>query len=303
MANDVSEEHGFVEGAEPSTGVFYRYVRSAIEQAGKPDAALEARILLEHFAGIGRVSLVMEADKRLKMAQVEPVLSALQRRLAGEPVYRIVGQREFYGLTLKLSRETLEPRPDTEALVDLALPYVQEIAARHGACKLLDMGTGTGAIALALLSQEPKAIALVTDISEDALATATANADMNGMADRFTAIRSSWFADIAGRFHVIVSNPPYIPSKDIDNLDREVRDYDPIAALDGGKDGLNPYREIAAQAKDHLEPDGLVAVEMGYDQPDAVEQIFAQEGFVLRNTASDLGGHRRALAFSTRFSE
>lgn len=303
MANDISAEHGFVEGAEPSTGVFYRHIRSVLEQAGKPDAALDARILLEHFAGIGRVSLVMEADKRLTMEQVAPVLSALQRRLAGEPVYRIVGQREFYGLTLKLSRETLEPRPDTEALVDLALPYVQEIAARHGLCRLLDMGTGTGAIALALLSQEPKAVALASDISEDALATAAANADMNGMANRFTAIRSSWFDHIEGRFHVIVSNPPYIPSKDIDSLDREVREHDPMAALDGGEDGLNAYREIAAQVKNHLEPDGLIAVEMGYDQPDAVEQIFAQQGFVLRNTVSDLGGHRRALAFSGRFSE
>lgn len=279
-------------------GPLVRHLRAALEEAGKPDAALDARLIVEHFTGAGRADVLLEPERAVDEAQVAEILAALERRLGGEPVHRILGHRDFHGMTLKLSPGTLEPRPDTETLVDLALPFVRAAAASFGRCRILDLGTGTGAIALALLKEEPRADAVGVDISDDALATAAANADMTGSARRFFPVLSHWFSAVEGRFHVIVSNPPYIASKDIASLEREVREHDPLAALDGGADGLDAYREIAAGATDYLEPGGIVAVEVGYDQPDTVEAIFARQGFVLAAGARDLGGYRRALAFA-----
>lgn len=282
----------------PALGALLRELRTALMAAGKADAALEARLLVEHFTGTTRTDAVLDPQRPVAAQAVLLTRAALARRLAGEPVHRIVGQREFYGLTLKLSAATLEPRPDTEALVDLALPFVRRAAERHGQARILDLGTGTGAIALALLANEPRAAAVGADISAGALATAAANADMTGYRDRFLPVQSDWFGAVEGQFHVIVSNPPYIPSRDIAGLDREVREHDPLAALDGGSDGLEPYRRIAADAQRHMESDGIVAVEVGHDQPGSVEAIFVDQGFKLVAGADDLGGHRRALAFA-----
>src|SRR5690606_12131695 len=152
------------------------------------------------------------------------------RRAAGEPVHRILGFREFYGLKLFLSPATLEPRPDTETLVDAVLPFLRRMAAREGACRVLDLGTGTGALALALLAEVPQATAVGADISVDALATAERNALENGLSSRFQAIRSDWFEKISGTFHAIVANPPYIPSYELETLQSEVRDHDPAMA-------------------------------------------------------------------------
>lgn len=284
----------------PELGALLRHVRAALQAAATPDAALDARLLVEHLTGTSRTDAVLDPHQAVAQDKVDAVLAALSRRLAGEPVHRILGARDFYGLSLALSRETLEPRPDTEALVDLVLPAVQAAAAAQGTCRLLDLGTGTGAIALALLSQEPRAQAVASDISVDALATACANADINGVGERFSAVRSHWFDAIGGRFHVIVSNPPYIPSKDIASLERDVRDYDPLAALDGGDDGLDAYRLIAAGCKSHLEDNGVVAVEIGHDQAADVESIFEHQGLRLEQTARDLGGVMRALLFRVR---
>jgi release factor glutamine methyltransferase len=224
------------------------------------------------------------------------VQDALARRIAHEPVYRILGHRAFYGLDLRLSPATLEPRPDTEALVDLCLPFLRGRVAA-GNCRILDLGTGTGAIALALLSQIPEATAVGTDISAQALETAAANADINGMKDRFDPIVSDWFSAIEGQFSLIVSNPPYIPTEDIGMLAPEVRDHDPAKALDGGTDGLNAYRRIAAGAAGHLEAGGRVAVEVGFDQRRAVSAIFEASGLAPIESARDLCGHERALMF------
>lgn len=279
-------------------GGLLREVRVALTEAGKADPSLEARLLVEHFTGTSRTDAVLDPQRPVPDEAAALVRAALSRRLAGEPVHRIIGQREFYGFTLKLSAGTLEPRPDTEALVELALPFQRSAADRYGRARILDLGTGTGAIALALLANEARAEAVGADISDDALATAQINADMTGNGDRFLPMRSDWFGAVDGKFHLIVSNPPYIPSKDIEALDREVREHDPLVALDGGPDGLEPYRLIAAGALSHLEMDGIVAVEVGYDQPGLVEAIFLEQGFRLVADAHDLGGHRRALAFA-----
>lgn len=283
--------------AEHTLGSLVATVRRALREAGKPDAALDARLIVEHAAGVSRTDLLLDPGRPVAADRAGAALAMLERRLAGEPVHRILGHREFYGLRLSLSAGTLEPRPDTEALVDLALPFVRAAADAHGQCRVLDLGTGTGAVALALLVAEPRANALATDICADALATAAANADMTGNAARMRTLRSRWYDAIEGRFHIIVSNPPYIASDEIAMLAPEVRAHDPLAALDGGPDGLDAYRAIAAGAGAHLEPDGVVAVEIGIGQQAAVEAIFAGCGFALVCGADDLGGVLRALAF------
>lgn len=265
--------------------------------AGVEDASLEARILVEGLTDTSRTDALVAPDRQVSAEQAGAVRSALVRRIAGEPVHRILGWREFYGLKLMLSPDTLEPRPDTETLVDLALPVARRFMDEKSACRILDLGTGTGAIALALLSQTPGATALGVDISPDALATARTNADMNGIGRGFETLLSDWFGKVETRFHMIVSNPPYIATKVWEGLDREVREFDPRLALDAGEDGLEAYRRIAAGAQNHLEDDGMVAVEAGFDQAGKVADIFAAQGFHKVAERRDLGGRERALGF------
>jgi release factor glutamine methyltransferase len=276
----------------------HREARDRLAEAGIENAALDARLIVEHFTATRRVDAIRAPDRTLDPGIATAVRDALRRRIAREPVHRILGRREFYGLDLKLSPATLEPRPDTETLVDLCLPFLRERAAAGGVSRILDLGTGTGAIALAFLSQIPQTTALCTDISAEALETALSNADINGMKDRFGGIVSNWFEAVDGNFTLIVSNPPYIPTRDIGMLASEVRYHDPVMALDGGLDGLDAYRSIAAGAGRHLEEAGRVAVEIGFDQRQDVIGIFEAEGFALKGSAKDLGGNERALMFA-----
>ena len=186
---------------------------------------------------------------------------------------------------------------EPETLVEAALPAVRRIAAAKGACTILDLGTGTGAVALALLAAVPQAIATGSDLSDDALETARKNAASLGLADRFQAVRSDWFAQIRGRWDAIVSNPPYIETETIGQLQREVRRFDPARALDGGADGLDAYRAIAACAHAHVDAQGIMAVEIGSTQKDAVVAIFERHDFRLEAARRDLGGNDRALVF------
>ena len=229
--------------------------------------------------------------------EVVAIRRAIARRIAGEPVHRILGFRDFYGLRLFLSPETLEPRPDTETLVDAILPFLRQLAAREGNCRILDLGTGTGAIAVALLAEVPQATAVGVDISAEALATAARNAKENGLSERFETVRSDWFEKISGSFHVIVANPPYIPTEELETLQGEVRKFDPARALDGGADGLDAYRKIAGQAEAYLETPGRVAVEIGHTQKEEVTRLFEAAGFSVVEARKDLGGRDRVLVF------
>lgn len=270
-----------------------RFVAAGLET---PD--LDARLLLEHCTGTTRLDLIRAPERIIAPEQSAELEKAVARRLAGEPVHRILGWREFYGLRLSLSPDTLEPRPDTEALVDLVLPRIRATAARKGSCSILDLGTGTGAIALALLSTIPQARALGADVAQGALETANANAEANGLADRFDTALSDWFGEISGRFDAIVSNPPYITDCELADLPADVKDHDPLRALSGGSDGLDAYRAIAKDAASHLEPGGVVAVEIGSRQKADVVAIFSEYGFGLDAEKSDLGGRDRAVSFT-----
>ncbi|BCH22761.1 peptide chain release factor N(5)-glutamine methyltransferase [Mesorhizobium sp. L-8-3] len=282
---------------DTTLGGMLRLARTELAAAGVAGAALDARLLVEHFSGSTRMDAITAPDRPLDAAIVGAIMAAVARRVRGEPVHRILGHREFHGLTLRLSPETLEPRPDTETLVDAMLPFVRQTVAAEGCCRILDLGTGTGAIALALLKEVPDATALGVDISEEALGTAAGNAEAAALSPRFATLRSDWFSNVTGKFHGIVSNPPYICTQELEGLQLEVRLFDPLRALDGGADGLDAYRIIAAGAAPHLEGNGRIAVEIGHRQRDDVTGLFLEAGYRLTEALSDLGGNDRVLVF------
>ncbi|QND50707.1 peptide chain release factor N(5)-glutamine methyltransferase [Phyllobacterium sp. 628] len=271
--------------------------RTLLVKAEIETADLDARLLVEWVTGFDRLAMVRNPSIMIANDVSARLDAVLVRRINGESVHRIIGKREFFGLEFTLSPDTLEPRPDTEALVELALPFLRQRIAANGIADLIDLGTGTGAIAIALLNQLPELRAIGVDIAPGALATARDNAHINYVSSRFAALHSNWFAEVTGGFDMIISNPPYIRSKDIADLQREVAVHDPARALDGGPDGLDPYHIIADHAGDHLRRDGAVAVEVGFDQRNDVEAIFARSGFTLTGLQKDIAGHERAMLF------
>jgi release factor glutamine methyltransferase len=223
----------------------------------------------------------------------------IARRLGGEPVDRIIGRRGFWTLDLKVTKDTLSPRPDTETLVDAIFRHPKLAGRRDEALRILDLGTGTGAILLALLIEFPNAQGIGTDISLEALAVAQENAERLGLCDRAAWQQTSWLEGLSGRFNIIVSNPPYIPSGDIAGLDREVRDHDPHLALDGGADGLDPYRIILPGLSPLLAPEGVAALEFGIGQTADLEDIATAAGFTSISIRKDIGGIDRVLVLTT----
>jgi release factor glutamine methyltransferase len=276
--------------------------RRRFEAAGLADPETDARVLVCGLLDLSPTALLLDGDKTVAADLAARVEEAIVRRLAREPVYRILGRRDFYGLDLALSEGTLEPRPDTEILVDVILPHLRTMVAAGLKPKIVDLGTGTGAIALALLQECPEAEAMGIDISEDALRTAAANAERNGLSSRFTTRAGPWFERTSERFDIIISNPPYIRSDVVVGLEPEVTKFDPMAALDGGADGLEAYRAIAAEALEHLEDHGLVGLEIGFDQRDDVTQIFEEAGFSLLEERRDYGGNDRVLVFAPKLN-
>lgn len=222
--------------------------------------------------------------------------AAAARRLSGEPVSRIIGEREFWGLKFTLNEATLDPRPETELLVAEAIA----LGEKHRSARILDLGTGSGAIALAILSALPKAKATATDSSEAALDMARRNAGRHGLAPRIEFRLGSWWQAVphTEMFDLIASNPPYIASDVIPTLAPEVRLFDPAAALDGGWDGLEGYRAIASQAARRLVPDGLLLLEIGFNQADIVVKMLSRAGFGRVTVQKDLAGLDRMVLAS-----
>lgn len=284
---------------DTTLGGMLRLAKAELAAAGIADAALDARLLVEHFSGTTRTDAITSPERPIDAAIAGAIMAALARRVRGEPVHRIIGYREFHGLRLALSPETLEPRPDTETLVDTMLPLLRSFCGKGEGCRILDLGTGTGAIALALLKELPGAEAVGVDISDDALKTAVANAQAAGLAQRFRPLRSNWFSAVSEKFHGIVSNPPYISTAELNGLQPEVRLFDPLRALDGGADGLDAYRIIATGAGAHLREGGRIGVEIGYRQKDEVTGIFRTAGYRLVAAARDFGGNDRVLVFGS----
>ena len=275
-------------------------MNQAFEDAGIDGASFEAKALLTGLLGFTTVDVATKRDLELTSDQIGQARAAVDERKKGKPVYRILGWREFYGLKFHLSEATLEPRPDTEILVDVVLPYAEKFTREYGACKIIDLGTGTGAIALSLLHNCASATALGVDQAEDALATARQNAKNLGLEARFETRRSNWLSNVEGKYHIVVSNPPYISKNELEELSVEVAEHDPMLALDGGDDGLDAYRILAADIPKILLPGAITGVEIGWLQAEAVTNIFAEQGFSLITQHKDLAGHDRVLLFEMK---
>lgn len=269
------------------------HAKTALIKADVTTPSLDARLLMQHILQVEHADLIANENRQLTDDQANTFQTYLTRRLAGEPVSRILGIREFYGRDFKTSPAVLDPRPDTETLITLCLEYLPPDLEQT----ILDLGTGSGILAITLLAERPLKRAVAADLSPAALAIASDNAKHWGVSRRISFTQSNWFENIEGTYDLIVSNPPYIPARDIPNLEIEVRNHDPHLALDGGKDGLDPYRAIAAQAAQFLVPNGIVAVEIGAGQAEDIISIFKTQNFKCLASHRDLGNHIRALAF------
>jgi release factor glutamine methyltransferase len=273
-----------------------RALAARFKRAGVESAELDARILVGSVLGLDLTGLIAAAARILTADKAERLEDFAQRRIAGEPVARILGLKEFWGLPLRLSPATLVPRPDTETVVEAALETLPAESRRDSPLRIADLGTGSGAILLALLSELPNASGVGTDISVPALQTARDNAGQLGLAARAAFVACDYAAALSGPFDLIVSNPPYIRSAHITSLDAEVRDHDPHRALDGGFDGLDAYRLIAPEATRLLAPGGALVVEVGHGQSGDVQGLIAAAGLTPTGPPkSDLAGIRRAV--------
>lgn len=262
--------------------------------AGIDSPELDARILVAHALSLEHAALVAASDRPLNADENEAIAALARRRLRHEPVARIVGSKEFWSLKLSVSTATLVPRPETELVVETALAAIDADGPRTRPLRLADLGTGSGALLLALLSELPSARGVGTDISFDALKVARDNARRLRL-PRADFVACNMASALAGPFDLIVCNPPYIASGDIGGLPPDVRDFDPLAALDGGPDGLNGYRAIAAMAPALLRGGGALVVELGHGQAAAVARLFSAAGLAPAPPRADLNGAARAL--------
>jgi release factor glutamine methyltransferase len=274
-----------------------RALTARFKSGGKESAELDARLLVGAVLGLDLTGLITAAHRQLTPDDSTRLEEFARRRLAGEPVARLLGHKEFWGLPLTLSRETLVPRPDTETVVELALEMLRADGALDRQLRIADLGTGSGAILLALLSELPNAQGFGTDISQAALQTAATNAANAGLANRATFVTCDYASGLSGLFDLIVSNPPYIRSADIADLAVEVRQYDPLAALDGGADGLSAYRALIPQAACLLAPGAALVVEAGEGQSGQIEGLLSAAGLTpIGAPKTDLAGIQRAVA-------
>jgi release factor glutamine methyltransferase len=274
-----------------------RALTAQLQSAAIESAELDARILTGHALGLDLTGLISAAQRQLTPDESARLEEFAGRRLAGEPVARILGEKEFWGLPLRLSSATLVPRPDTETVVELALELLRAGGGLDRPLRIADLGTGSGAILLALLSELPAAQGFGTDISQAALHTASANAARAGLSERATFVACDYASGLTGPFDLIVSNPPYIRSADIGGLAAEVRNHDPLAALDGGADGLDAYRALIPQAARLLAPGGSLVVEAGQGQGGPIETFMTNAGLTPATAPkADLAGIPRAVA-------
>ncbi len=255
-------------------------------------AKRDARLLLQHATGWTASDVISAPEKIVSDEIIAQFDASIERRKMGEPVSRIIGQRSFWGHKFIVSPDVLDPRPDTETLVEVML----EVGGNVGG-DVLELGVGSGCVLISYLLEKNDASGVGVDISEGALSIAQRNAEKLGVSNRLKLRQSNWFSALEDneRFDLIVSNPPYIPREDINGLSRDVREFDPISALDGGEDGLAPYRIIAKEAGARLKPGGSLVLEIGVGQAEAVSQLLTQHGFVNVNIRKDLSDMQRCV--------
>jgi release factor glutamine methyltransferase len=273
-----------------------RLMAQSFRLAGVEDAKVDARALLCHALHLDRARLISGSERILEAREIAAISTLAARRLRREPVSRIRGRKEFWTLMLEVTPAVLVPRPETETVVEAALDAMDRDSLKMEKLRILDIGTGSGALLLALLSELPGAVGTGTDVSAEAIAVARGNAERNGLAARCTFVECHIAQAVEGLFDLIVSNPPYIPRHEIASLAPEVRDYAPAVALDGGHDGLDAYRAVAGEAHRLLAPAGWLVVELGAGQEPAVRALFTNAGLRVTAARKDLAGIPRALS-------
>lgn len=284
---------GLKDGASVSEAL--NLLAQAFRTAGIEDADVDARLLVGHALHLDRARLIAQSDRILEAREINVINALAARRLKREPVSRILGQKEFWSIALAITPDVLVPRPETETVVEGALDFVVRGGLRMEKLRILDIGTGSGALLLALLRELPNAIGTGTDISTAALKVARENAARCGVEGRCTFVVCDIASIVEGPFDLLVSNPPYIAHDEIMSLAPEVKNYDPTVALDGGDDGLAAYRAIAADAKRLLAPGARMFVELGAGQEAAVRDLFTNVGLTAGIARPDLAGIPRVL--------
>lgn len=268
-----------------------RFLTAQFRSANIESADIDARLLLMHAAGLTRADLIASSQNAISPDIAKIIQDLAARRISGEPVDHILGYREFYGYRFQVTKDVLSPRPETEMLVEVAL----DITASNPSAKILDLGTGSGAILISILAQAKQASGTAVDISEAALKIAGANAKIHEVDARINFLHGAWFKPVKDRYDIIISNPPYITKPAMEALSAEVKNFDPYLALSGGDDGLDAYREITSNAKQHLNPEGKVIFEIGFDQGASVSALLKEAGFSNVTTTKDLAGHDRMV--------
>ena len=284
-------------GADTVEAVFRRH--AALFRAARienPD--MDARLLLGEAMQLPRLASSLHGNEIVSAQAMAVLASFAQRRMAGEPVDRIIGYREFWGLTFHLGTDTLAPRPDSESLVDAALERLKD--RRNEALSIIDLGTGSGCLLVSLLHEFPLATGIGIDLSQNALHMARCNAAAAGVGHRAMWVAANWGDSLIMQADLVISNPPYIPTEDIIALQREVKEHDPMRALDGGGDGLDAYRSLGKAMSLLMKPDGLAILELGTGQLEDVTFLMKQSGLVVSGSRKDLGGHDRALVLTRK---
>jgi release factor glutamine methyltransferase len=276
-----------LEGIQKSAGF--------LAKKGVEAPRLQAELLLAHALKLPRMQLYLNFERALAAAEVDGLREMVRRRGQREPLQHIVGSTSFCGLEIAVNRHALVPRPETELLAELGWQFLSTINSQPSTA--LDFGTGSGCIAVALAAKHPNATIVALDVSADALDLARQNAERHHVSDRIQFLQADGFDALpAGiRFDLAVGNPPYIPTAEIETLQPEVRDYDPRGALDGGPDGLNFFRLLAAEARPFLKPDGRIMLEFGDGQADQVRKIFEQQNWIVEAIRNDYTQRPRIL--------
>lgn len=266
----------------------YDYLKLKLPVSGFTDT--EARLILEEIAGISWADLITSSDRTVDAQYIEKIERIIDQRRSGKPLGLIFGHRAFYGLDFKVTKDVLEPRPDSEILVECA---VKILSSRQGPSRVLDLGTGSGCLIITTLHHQPNATGVAVDISAEALEIARENAKIINLEDRIQFLQSHWTENLNEKFDLILCNPPYIETGIIESLSPDVRNHDPILALDGGIDGLDAYRDIFSTIKKYMTEHGTILFEIGATQQDDLMRIAINYGFIIKNVHSDYGGNPR----------
>lgn len=271
------------------------WAKNKLQQKNIETASLDSLVLLCNATSFSKEKIIFNPDLELEQTAQEKFQKMIERREKREPVSHIINHREFYGLDFFVSGDVLDPRPDSESLIELVIKIFPH---KNHQFSFLELGVGSGCLSIALLKNFPNAFAMGVDISAKAIAIAQKNAQNQQVQNRFNLQQSDLFIKIAPqKFDLIISNPPYIPTQEIEKLADDVRLFEPRLALDGGVDGLNFYRKISQEVIEFLKPQGFVVVEIGYGQKKDVEKIFKENKFLLKFVQCDLAGFERVLGF------